>query len=47
MIAHLARNPDVDKIRVRIRLEDLTNYAGTSPDRRLHVEVEGDVEREP
>jgi rhamnose utilization protein RhaD (predicted bifunctional aldolase and dehydrogenase) len=46
LIAHLARNPDVDMVRVRITLEDLTEYGSATPDEPLHVEVEGKVRRE-
>ena len=45
MVAHLARNPDVDSLRVRVTLEDLTDYGDSAPEEPLHVEVEEEVNR--
>jgi hypothetical protein len=45
LIAHLTRNPDVDVLRVRIVLEDLTEYATATPAEPLRLEVEGEVRR--
>jgi ribosomal protein L12E/L44/L45/RPP1/RPP2 len=45
LIAHLARNPHVDSLRVRIVLEDLTEYGASPPAESLRLEVEGDVTR--
>jgi ribosomal protein L12E/L44/L45/RPP1/RPP2 len=45
LIAHLARNPLVDSVRVRIVLEDLTDYGASPPAEPLRLEVEGDVRR--
>ncbi len=46
IIAHLARNPDGPPLRVRLILEDLTNYGVSPPDRPLRMEVEGDIRRD-
>lgn len=46
MIAHLARNPLVDKLQVRITLTDLTDYGDRSPDTPLAVVVEDEIRRE-
>jgi len=45
MIAHLARNPDVESLRVRVSLEDLTDYGDLNLDEPLHVTVEGEIHR--
>ncbi len=45
MIAHLARNPRVDKLQVRITLTDLTYYGDTLPDSPLEVVVEDEIRR--
>lgn len=47
MIAHLARNPLVDRLHVRIILEDLTDYGDNPPTQPLRVEVEGDITTQP
>lgn len=46
ILLHLARHPGVDKVRVRVTLEDLTDYGGAPPDEPLRLEVEGEIERE-
>jgi hypothetical protein len=43
VIAHLARNPGVGPLRLRLVLEDLTDYAASPPAEALHVELEGQV----
>lgn len=45
MVAHLARNPDVDALRVRVTLEDLTDYGDDPPQEPLHLEVEEEINR--
>ena len=45
VIAHLARNPGDTSLRLRLLLEDLTDYGDAPPDRPLRVDVEGDVRR--
>jgi hypothetical protein len=45
MIAHLARNPGVAGLRVRVVLEDLTDYGGQEPAEPLQLEVEGEINR--
>lgn len=45
MIAHLERNPDVETLRVRVSLEDLTDYGDLNLDEPLHVTVEGEIHR--
>jgi hypothetical protein len=43
MVAHLARNPDLNELRVRLTLEDRTDYGGSPPEPPLHVEIEGRI----
>jgi hypothetical protein len=45
LIAHLARNPDVEVLHLRLVLEDLTQYGASAPAEPLHLEVEGEVTR--
>lgn len=45
LIAHLVRNPDVAGLRVRVTLEDLTDYGGEEPAEPLRLVVEGEVNR--
>ena len=41
--AHLEANPGVEKLRLRLTLEDLTDYGDQPPDAPLSVVVEGEV----
>lgn len=43
VIAHLARNPDAGPLRVRLILEDLTDYGDATPEEPLHLELEGEI----
>jgi hypothetical protein len=45
MVAHLARQPEIPALRVRITLEDLTDYGDRPPLEGLSVTVEDDVRR--
>ena len=45
IIAHLARNPGDKPLRLRLILEDITDYGGAKPTDRLHLETEGEVRR--
>jgi hypothetical protein len=45
LIAHLARNPGVAGLRVRVVLEDLTDYGEQEPAEPLQLMVEGEVNR--
>lgn len=45
LVAHLAANPDVDALRVRVTLEDLTDYGDDPPQEPLHFEVEEEINR--
>ena len=45
MVAHLARNPDSSKLKIRITLLDLTDYGDSRPESPLSVTVEDEVHR--
>ena len=46
MITHLARNPDIDTLLIRLNLEDLTEYGEASPVPSLSLTVEGVIKRQ-
>ena len=46
MVAHLARNPDVSQLNVRITLEDLTDYGDAETDGDLYLQIEDTIRRE-
>ncbi len=46
IIAHLARYPGTGALRIRLVLDDLTDYAGTPPAEPLHLEIEGEIRRQ-
>jgi hypothetical protein len=45
--AYLENNPEIPAIKVRLVLEDLTEYESEQPANKLHLEVEGEVRRNP
>ena len=45
MVAHLARHPEVNILKIRLVLQDLTNYAKSDPKEPLHLEMEGEIRR--
>jgi hypothetical protein len=44
MIAHLARNPKIARLQVRLVLQDLTDYGDSTPEEPLHLEMEGEIQ---
>ena len=44
MIAHLARNPEISRLRVRLVLQDLTDYGDSPPGEPLHLEMDGEIQ---
>ena len=46
LIAHIARNPGETPLRIRIIMEDVTDYGQTPPDQPLRLEIEGDIQRD-
>ena len=45
MVSYLARNPEIESLKVRITLEDITDYQGTAPVEVLKVVVEDNINR--
>lgn len=45
ILLHVARNPGGKPLKVRILLEDLTDYGDQPPDETLYLEIEGEVRR--
>ena len=45
VIAHLARNPGDMPLKIRLTLEDRTDYGARPPKPPLHFEIEGDIRR--
>jgi hypothetical protein len=45
IVAHLARAAPGPTLRLRLVLEDLTDYLGAPPPQHLHLEIEGEVRR--
>jgi len=43
ILTHLARSPGGGSRKVRLTLEDLTDYGGSPPDVPLHLELEGEI----
>jgi hypothetical protein len=45
MVAHLARNPTIDSLQIRVKLEDLTDYGDAIPTVPLSIVIEDIVRR--
>lgn len=45
VIAHLARNPGGPPLKIRLTLDDLTDYQDNPPDQELNLQVEGEIRR--
>ena len=45
VIAHLARNPGEQPLRLRLVLEDITDYGENPPAGPLHLLIEGEIRR--
>lgn len=45
LVAHLARNPNVGSLNVRITLEDLTDYGDNPPEIPLRVTIVDEIQR--
>lgn len=45
IITHLARNPGDKPLRIKLILDDLTDYGGAGPAESLHLEIEGEIQR--
>jgi hypothetical protein len=45
LVAHMARNPSVDALSIRVTLEDLTDYGDSPPDERLYIVINDNIHR--
>jgi hypothetical protein len=45
VITHLARTSGDRPLRIRLTLEDLTDYGRNPPSAPLHLEIEGEIRR--
>lgn len=45
IVQHLARNPATRMLKIKISLQDQTDYGGLQPDRALTLEVQGEINR--
>ncbi len=45
MVAHLARHPAIERLHVRLILEDVTDYGDSAPPEPLGLELEGEINR--
>lgn len=45
MVAFLARHPEIDKLQVKITLENISSYENGRPAEDLHLVVEDTIER--
>lgn len=45
IITHLARTAGDKPLRLKVTLEDITDYRGSPPAERIHFEVEGEIRR--
>jgi hypothetical protein len=45
LVAHLALNPNVASLKIRITLEDLTDYGDSPPQDPLSVTIDYEIQR--
>lgn len=45
IIGHLAKNPQVTKLKLKVSLEDLTDYGSSTPSDTLSLEIESQINR--
>lgn len=43
MVAHLARVGQNQSVKIRLVLEDISDYGSTHPETPLHLEIEGEI----
>ena len=43
MVAHLARTAPDQPVKIRLILQDLSNYGSKPPEMPLHLEIEGEL----
>lgn len=45
IVGHLAKNPDVKQLNLKVTLEDMTDYGSDAPNEALSFVVEGEINR--
>jgi len=45
IIGHLAKNPQVAKLKLKVSLKDLTDYGSSTPSDTLSLEIESQINR--
>jgi hypothetical protein len=45
LVAHLARHPEVATLKIRITLEDITDYGDSEPEESISFSIEEDIHR--
>ena len=45
IVGHLAKNPDVQQLTLKITLEDMTDYGSSTPSEGLSFVVDGNINR--
>jgi hypothetical protein len=45
IVGHLAKNPDVKQLNLKVTLEDMTDYSSNAPSESLSFMVDGQINR--
>ena len=45
IVGHLAKNPNINQIKLKVTLEDMTDYGANSPSDSLNLIVDGEINR--
>jgi hypothetical protein len=45
IVGHLAKNPDVSQLNLKVTLEDMTDYGSSAPSENLSFVVDGQINR--
>ena len=45
IVGHLAKNPDVKQLKLKVTLEDMTDYGSHAPSESLSFVVDGQINR--
>ena len=45
IVGHLAKHPEISSLKLKVTLEDITDYGSTSPSESLSLEIDGEINR--
>ena len=45
IVGHLARHPEVSQLKLKVTLEDVTDYGSSKPNETLSLEIDGEINR--